>query len=221
MIKSVIWASMLDYPGQICTTLFFSGCNFDCEYCYNKSLSKLDSINFERQVLPKLLERKEVVNHVILSGGECTISNDFQIIIDTLYDKGFIVGIHTNGSRPDIILKNINKISFIGMDIKNDFDNYNMTCKIDVDIEKIKKSIEIIVNSNIDYEFRTTIYPKEINKENCVNIAKSLKEVGVTDYFLQNYNEVEASDTKPLQEKELQDILISCNNIIYTTIKNI
>ena len=221
MIKSVIWASMLDYPKHVCTTLFFEGCNFDCEYCYNKVLSKLETIDFNKQILPKLLERKNLVNYVILSGGECTISNEFQIILDTLYENGFIVGIHTNGSRPDIILKNINKISYIGMDIKNDFDNYNKTCKVNVDISNIKRSIEIIKNSTIDYEFRTTIYPKEININNCISIANTLEEYGINNYVLQNYNKIEGSLEIPLQEEELLKIAEACNKIIKTNIKNI
>ena len=126
MIKSVIWASMIDYPNNICTTLFIGGCNFNCEFCYNKKLLKEKTLDFEKEIMFKLIKRKDFINHVILSGGECTISPDFINIVDCLYKNGFIIGIHTNGSRPDIIKKVINKIDFIGMDIKNDFDNYNV-----------------------------------------------------------------------------------------------
>jgi len=220
MIKSVMWASLLDYPKQVCTTLFFDDCNFKCEYCCNKALPKLAPIDFESDILPKLLERKELVNHVILSGGECTISKDFQTTLERLHEFGFIIGLHTNGSRPGILFKNIDKISFIGMDIKNDFNNYNETCKIDVDIEKIKESIKIIIDSNIQYEFRTTIYPKEISKKDCINIAKLLKKFGAKEYVLQNYMPVEGLDTTPYSEQELEDIVAGCNSIINTTIKN-
>ena len=129
MIKSVIWASMVDYPNNVCTTLFMSGCNFNCEFCYNKNLSKERTIDFKIEILPKLKERKEFINHIIISGGECTISPDFIDIIESLYENKFVIGIHTNGYRPDILKKVINKLDFVGMDIKNDFDNYNITAR--------------------------------------------------------------------------------------------
>ena len=55
MIKSVIWSSMIDYPDNVCTTLFTGVCNFDCEFCYNKGLLKEKELNFEEEILPKLL----------------------------------------------------------------------------------------------------------------------------------------------------------------------
>ena len=48
MIKSVIWSSMIDYPDNVCTTLFTGVCNFDCEFCYNKGLLK------EKEFIKKL-----------------------------------------------------------------------------------------------------------------------------------------------------------------------
>ena len=91
MSKSVIWSSMRDYPDNICTTMFTGVCNFDCEFCYNRGLLKEKEINFEEEILPKLLERKDFINHVIISGGECTIHPDFEKVINTLYDNGFTI----------------------------------------------------------------------------------------------------------------------------------
>lgn len=125
MIKSVVWASMIDYPDNICTTLFEDGCNFNCEFCYNKNLSKEKEISFEKEILPKLIQRKSFIDHIIISGGECTISPDFLNIVDKLYDNRFVIGIHTNGYRPDVLKRVIGKLDFIGMDIKNDFENYS------------------------------------------------------------------------------------------------
>ena len=125
MVKSVIWARMIDYPEHVCTTIFMDGCNFNCEFCYNKNLKNEKPIDFEQIILPQLIERKNFVNHIILSGGECTISPDFFKIVETLYYHQFKIGIHTNGYRPDILQKVISKLDFVGMDIKNDFENYS------------------------------------------------------------------------------------------------
>ena len=79
---------------------------------------------------------------------------------------------------PEILEKVIDKIDYIGMDIKNDLDNYNEITKKQIDISKIKKSVEIIINSGVKYEFRTTVYPKYLKSENVYNeILESLKKV--------------------------------------------
>ena len=166
MIKSVIWSSMLDYPDFVCTTLFTGVCNFDCEFCYNKGLLNESEINFEKDILPKLIERKDFINHVIISGGECTCHKDFEKYINLLYDNGFIIGIHTNGYTPEILKKVIDKIDYIGMDIKNDFSNYDEITQRKINVEKIKESIDLILKSGVNYEFRTTVYPKYVNQEN-------------------------------------------------------
>lgn len=220
MIKSVIWSSMIDYPENICTTLFTGVCNFDCEFCYNKGLLKEKELNFEEEVLPKLLERKDFIDHIILSGGECTIHPDFEKYVNILYDKGFTIGIHTNGYTPEILERVIDKIDYIGMDIKNDFENYNEITKKKVDIEKIKKSVNLILKSGKNYEFRTTVYPKYVNTVNVLEIAKYLKEVGAKKYVLQKYFDHDKS-VIPYSNEKMNEIKDECNKIIPTLLRGV
>ena len=220
MVKSVIWSSMIDYPDNICTTLFTGVCNFDCEFCYNKGLLREKEIDFEKEILPKLLDRKDFINHVIISGGECTIHPDFEKIVNTLYENGFKIGIHTNGYSPEILEKVIDKIDYIGMDIKNDFENYNEITQKKIDISKIKTSMDIILKSGINYEFRTTVYPKYINTENLVNIAKYLKEVGCKKYVLQNYFDHNKT-VIPYSAEKMREIQKECEVYIPTTLRGI
>ena len=220
MIKSVIWSSMIDYPDNVCTTMFTGVCNFDCEFCYNKGLLKEKELDFEKEILPKLLERKEFVNHVIISGGECTIHKDFEKIINTLYENGFVIGIHTNGYAPEILEKVIDKIDYVGMDIKNDFDNYNAITQTEIDVEKIKKSVDIILKSGIKYEFRTTVYPKYVNTENVLKIAEYLKSVETKKYVLQNYFDHNKT-VIPYAAEKLREIQKECNEYLPTTVRGI
>lgn len=220
MIKSVIWSSMIDYPDNVCTTLFSGVCNFDCEFCYNKGLLNEKDLDFEKDIFPKLIERKDFIDHVIISGGECTIHPDFERILNKLYENGFKIGIHTNGYTPEVLERNIDKIDYIGMDIKNDFDNYDeITCS-KVDVEKIKKSIDIILKSGINYEFRTTVYPKYIKAENLENIAKYLKKVGSKEYVLQNYFDHNKT-VIPYSVEMLRDMQSLCSNYLPTKLRGI
>ena len=142
MVKQVIWSSMIDYPKKISTVIFLDKCNLNCEYCYNRELYNMKTLDFNIDILPKLLERKDFINHIILSGGECTINKEFQEILYILYEKGFKIGLHTNGTRPDIIEKNIQKISFLGIDVKTTLDKYYMLDSDNKDTKNIEKTIQ-------------------------------------------------------------------------------
>lgn len=220
MIKSVIWSSMIDYPENICTTLFTGVCNFDCEFCYNKGLLKEKELDFENMILPKLLDRKDFINHVIISGGECTVHEEFEKYVNILYDNGFKIGIHTNGYTPEILERVIDKIDYVGMDIKNDFEHYNDITKRKIDVEKIKKSIDILLKSGKEYEFRTTVYPKYLDTENVLEIAKYLKDVGAKKYVLQKYFDHDKS-VIPYSNEKMNEMKNECNKILPTIMRGV
>jgi pyruvate formate lyase activating enzyme len=211
---------MIDYPENICTTLFTGVCNFDCEFCYNRGLLKEKELDFNNEILPKLIERKDFINHIIISGGECTVHKEFKEIVEILYNEGFVIGIHTNGYMPEILESVIDKIDYIGMDIKNDFENYDEITRCKVDVEKIEKSVRLILNSKVKYEFRTTVYPKYINEKNLINIAKYLKEAGSQEYVLQKYFDHDRS-VIPYSNTEMEKFKTECNKIIPTKLRGL
>ncbi|MBE5821266.1 MAG: anaerobic ribonucleoside-triphosphate reductase activating protein [Clostridiales bacterium] len=220
MVKQVIWSSMIDYPKNISTVIFFDKCNLNCEYCYNRELYNMSILDFNIDILPKLLERKEFINHIILSGGECTINNEFQEILDVLYEKGFKIGIHTNGTRPDIIEKNIQKISFLGIDVKTTLDKYYMLSNEKIDSKSIEKTIKLAIDNNKEYQCRTTIYPDIVDENDCINIAKYLKKLGVQEYTIQQYYAIgSAKQIESYSIDKLKKIQDNCNKIIKTNLK--
>ena len=106
------------------------------------------------------------------------------------------------------------------MDIKNDLDNYDEITQKKIDVSKIKKSIEMIINSGINYEFRTTVYPKYIDTENILKIAEYLKCVGSKKYVLQNYFDHNKT-VIPYASEKLREIQKSCNEYIPTSVRGI
>lgn len=220
MIVHLIWSSMIDYPGHTSAVLFTNCCNFDCSYCYNKTLKDQKEIDFNNTILPRLLERKEFIDHIIISGGEPTCDPDFDYILKTLKDKGFIIGVHTNGSNPDKIMSNAKYIDYIGLDIKTSFLKYNLSAGTDVKTKEIIKTIKFILNSNIKYEFRTTLFPKHVKKEDVLEIAKWLKEIGAKEYHLQQYYAVNTAEKiDPYLQNEIEEIAKESNKIIKTVLK--
>lgn len=220
MIRHVIWSSMIDYPENTSAVLFTGGCNFNCSYCYNRTLQNEKTKDFEKQILPKLLARKDFVNHVIISGGEPTIDPDFDYIINTLYENGFVIGIHTNGSHPEKIKEHLSQIEYFGVDIKTSTNKYNDIAGVNVDLNKIEETVDLIIQNKKAYEFRTTLFPKHVTKEDVIEISKWLKGKGAQAYHLQQFYVVNtAEDVKTYSLNEINNITKECNNIIKTILK--
>ena len=155
--------TLLDYPANTACLIFTQGCNFRCPFCHNKNLlmdTNGDGIIDENEVLNYLKKRKGLVDGICISGGEPLLQRDIESFIKKIKEIGVKVKLDTNGSNPQKLKKLIDMglIDYVAMDIKNDFSNYDKTSGVDnINIENIKKSIDILENSNIEYEFRTTI----------------------------------------------------------------
>ena len=72
------------------------------------------------------------------------------------------------------------------MDIKNVFEKYPMTTGIkDINVDNIKKSINLLKKNKVDYEFRTTVVKDFHNFEDIENICKTIGKD--SKYYLQNF----------------------------------
>ncbi|WP_110942956.1 anaerobic ribonucleoside-triphosphate reductase activating protein [Inediibacterium massiliense] len=184
--------SFIDYPDKICTMYFLGGCNFLCPYCHNAHVvhSKENCIRKE-EVFAFLKRRKKFVDSVCISGGEPTIHKGLYEFIYQIKVEGFLVKLDTNGTNPSIIQRLINEklIDYIAMDIKGPLSKYEKISNTHVNMEYIKRSIDIIRNSHIDYEFRTTVCKELLTKEDILEIAKYLKDS--KKYILQNFRDGE------------------------------
>lgn len=148
---------MIDYPNHIATILFFDKCNMNCTYCYNRSLREKESLDFST-ILEQLKERKPFIRHVILSGGECTINEDFIEIVDVLAAEGFTIGIHTNGLSLDTIKKVADKIDYFGLDFKASSEYFEAVTQIPTqNYRKVIDTLLFLVENKKNYEVRTTL----------------------------------------------------------------
>ena len=202
--------SLIDYPGKICSIVFVQGCNFRCGFCYNPELAIYD-LRFknyelkERGIFDYLERRKKEIEGVCVSGGEPCLQKDLPEFLRKIKEMRFLIKLDTNGSNPEMLRKLIkeNFVDYIAMDIKaplekfqisnskfqinskSQIPKYDKVTNVKVNLNKIKNSIEIIKNSNINYEFRTTVVPGLLNKEDIIEIAKQIK--GAQKYVLQGF----------------------------------
>ncbi|MBO5888636.1 MAG: anaerobic ribonucleoside-triphosphate reductase activating protein [Clostridia bacterium] len=220
-IQGIENVSFVDYKNKICATIFTGGCNFKCPYCHNSGivLGEFKTID-ENNILKDLEKRKNLIDAVTISGGEPTLQKDLFEFVIKIKNLGFLVKLDTNGTNPKVLEKLINNnlIDYVALDIKTNFDDYNIIAKSNFDINTIKKSLQILKEANIVYELRTTIVENFIKKENILKLAEDLK--GENLLYLQKF-----VDSKNCFENGLcevpKDKAVEYKNILSKTIKNV
>lgn len=192
--------TLIDYPGKIAATVFCLGCSFRCPWCYNIELVLPEKIKTKVQIPEKellffLKERKNLLEGICLSGGEPTIYEDLPEFINKIRDLGYAVKLDTNGSNPEMLGKLIDNklVDYVAMDIKAPKEKYSELVggkKNDRSLlENVQKSIDILNEGRVDYEFRTTIVPILLKKEDILEIARWIQPA--KKYFLQNFQPTE------------------------------
>lgn len=215
--------SLIDYPGKISAILFTRGCNFRCPYCHNPEL--VDPQRYaepwqEEEFWAFLQSRTQKLDAVVVTGGEPTLQEDLQPFLEKIRKMGFLIKLDTNGSNPDVLkdLLSANLVDYIAMDIKAPLEKYSEVAKVPIDKTDIEKSIELIKQSTVDHEFRTTIARNILSKEDVVNIAKMLQ--GEKLYILQRCVPTKILDPlflaqfEPYTHEELEQIANLTENYV-------
>jgi len=213
MIKGFQKLSLIEYPGKLSAIVFVGKCDFRCHFCYNidlvKNYKKLPDIP-EKKILNFLKTRKCLLDAVAITGGEPTVHKGLPEFAKKIKELGFLVMIETNGSNPGMIKELIDEelVDYIAMDIKAPLEKYDEVAGVKVDKEKIQQSINIIRNSGVDYEFRSTVTPKYFKKGDALAIGKWLK--GSKQFYLQQFRPGKTLDkalekVKPYPPEKLKE----------------
>ncbi len=193
--------SLIDYPSKVSCVLFTQGCNFRCPYCHNPQLipcrQNRASTFPKKEVLSFLAHRKNWLDGVVITGGEPTLQKDLFDFCGQLKEMGFCVKLDTNGSRPEVIQKLLNsrRVDYIAMDIKTDPARYAPVFTSIEGIKRIRESIEAILVSELDHEFRTTCVKPFVDADAIRIIGQSI--AGANQYVLQQAQYIEGHVLEP------------------------
>lgn len=204
--------SLVDYDNKVSCILFKQGCNFRCPFCHNSSLVTHLKENIEipfEEILAYLRKRKGVLDAVVISGGEPTLDLGLKDEIKKIKEIGYLIKLDTNGTHPEVIkdLLENNLLDYIAMDIKNSFEKYPSTIGVDnYEKEKILQSIDLIINSKIDYEFRTTLIEEFHSLEDMNKIGEIIK--GAKKFYLQKFIDHETNIEQGLRSVTKENALI-------------
>jgi pyruvate formate lyase activating enzyme len=186
-IAGLLKNSFVDYPGQIAAVIFTPGCNYDCFYCHNRSLIGSESPQIDEQMVFAFLEkRKNLIDAVVITGGEPTLQKGLEEFIIKVRKLGYKIKLDTNGSNPQAVkdLLHSDLLDYIALDYKAPFDRYNEICGDTSNGDNVKQTLDIIKKSGVDYELRTTFVPQL----NLNDIEHMIKEVApIKSYAIQHY----------------------------------
>ena len=225
IIGGIQKTTLVDFPGKVAAIVFTQGCNFRCGYCHNPSLlaytplegglksvisgwginSKTHLQHTSKRENAKdffsfLQTRIGKLDGVVITGGEPTLQFGLYDFIKEIKQMGFEVKLDTNGTNPKIIehLIKDNLLDYIAMDIKAPIEKYDLITCVNTNKDDILKTIELIKNSKVDYEFRTTVLKSQLSYENFDQIGQMIE--GAKKYYLQKFVPAEILDKKLVTE---------------------
>jgi len=194
-VKGFIDASFVDWDSKITSVVFLPNCNFRCPFCHNVNLvlrpETLGTIPMKQLELQLQLQ-KDWVDGVCITGGEPTLHADLPEFCQRFKQMGFLVKLDTNGTNPSMLseLMDSNLLDYVAMDIKAPLTAEKYSVAIGVNakeiLKNVKESIETLMESDIDYEFRTTVVPSIHSTKDIEQIC--LRIAGCKKYVLQKFD---------------------------------
>lgn len=209
--------TLLDYPKHIAATIFLGGCNMRCPFCHNATLvtkAAIQPVIATKDVLSYLSKRVKILEGICITGGEPTLYTDLPDFIKEVKSLGYKIKLDTNGTNPSMMkeLVETGLIDYIAMDIKNSKEHYSISTGIkDFPIEAVSDSVSYLLNSDIEYEFRTTVVKEHHTEQDMLSIGKWIQ--GAKAYYLQSYKD-SGDIIEPGLHSHSKDTLLHYVNIL-------
>jgi pyruvate formate lyase activating enzyme len=200
--------SLIDYPGRISAVVFTQGCNFRCPFCHNPELvdpGRFEDLIPQKEILSFLERRRGRLDAVVITGGEPTMQPALVPFIIQLKVMGFQVKLDTNGALPDRIEEMLDRklLDYVAMDIKAPLERYGEVTKTKPDQQLIRRSISLIMDSGLDYEFRTTAVKSLLGPADIEQIGRLIP--GAKRFVLQKFVPTKTLDRDYLGESSYTD----------------
>ena len=162
MLHGLQKMTLLDFPGRVACTVFLGGCDFRCPFCHNFELADgaAKPVMDEAELLAFLQKRRGLLDGVAITGGEPCLHPGLPELMGKLKGLGYAVKLDTNGCHPDRLEAILGEglADYVAMDIKNSPEKYARTAGLEsLELAPVRRSAALLMNGNVDYEFRTTV----------------------------------------------------------------
>ncbi len=168
LITAITKFTTIDFPGKLACIIFTGGCNLRCAFCHNPEFvlpekleeMKHSAISFET-VMNFLKARKGMLEGVVICGGEPTVQVDLIERMREIRLLGYAIKLDTNGLNPGVLRKIFIEglVDYVAMDLKMPLNYEKKLVGVTVKDGVLRESVEMIMGSGVDYEFRTTVIP--------------------------------------------------------------
>lgn len=202
--------TLLDYPDKSACILWFAGCNMKCDYCYNPEIVFGKGSFYFSEIISFLKSRRNLLDAVVFSGGECLIHKDIIPFIKLVKSLGFLIKVDTNGSQPKVLEKLIEEklIDYVALDFKGPKEKFYAITKSNF-YTQFLSCLELLQASSIPFEVRTTYHSSLLNSEDIAAMQNVLLVLGYDkDYYIQNFRNYQNTiaplpDSQSISEKDI------------------
>ena len=201
--------TLLDFPGAVACTVFLGGCDFRCPFCHNFELvdGSAQPLMDDEELLSFLAKRKGLLDGVAFTGGEPCLHVGLPDLLEKIRAMGFATKLDTNGYHPERLQEILNRglVDYVAMDVKNSPAKYAATCGLEtVDLDKVRRSIQLLMDGPADYEFRTTVVAEFHQAADFEAIGRMIR--GARRYFLQCFTDRDSVPFGNLYAPSAQDL---------------
>lgn len=189
-ITSLTPFTFQDYPEHTACILWLSGCNMACGYCHNPELVKGTLAKLPPETIQRFLaSRRNRLEGVVLSGGECTLAPALPQLAQYLKTLGFKVKIDTNGTNPSMLeqLLNDRLVDFVALDFKAPQLKFEAITGMSRWADFLC-SLRLVAAAPIGKEVRTTVHADLLDRADIEWMIDLLQEVEFCGTFVvQNF----------------------------------
>ncbi len=209
-MAGILDLSTIDFPGKLCSVLFLTGCPFRCPYCHNHPLIAARGEERGAEEIVRALRENYLVDGVCITGGEPTMQ-DITGLVRALKEAGLAVKLDTNGYYPPRLKDLLEWVDYVAIDVKTTPEKYGeLTGRKDA-WQRVEESLEILSESGVDWEARTTVVPGLVWREEVQRIGEILRHYEPVVYALQQFSnenplDPQLKDVSPPTREELMEM---------------
>ena len=141
--------SSIDYPGCLSAVVWIQGCPWRCSYCHNPHLQSRTAppqLHWS-EVMAFLRKRVGLLDAVVFSGGEATTDRHLAAAMAEARALGYKIGLHTAGCYPDRLGRVLPLLDWVGLDIKNNWQNYAQLVGIPSAAKSAAAALDLVLQS--------------------------------------------------------------------------
>ena len=188
-IGGLVPFSSVDWPGKLCAVVFLSGCPWRCGYCHNPHLHERESVMTMEALEQFLRARQGLLDGLVISGGEPLMDLACPRLGRLAKECSYEVALHTAGIYPDRLRAMLDRLDWVGLDIKTTSDRYDALTQRQRSFAPVMQSLDMLLEWGGTFECRTTWDPRWLPQESLLELADMLCAKGVRAFAVQRHRQ--------------------------------